>query len=127
MKTAREIAAEHLEDAAAQAIAALRLDALDRDWLDEILDSSGDGLKSDQAAFVAGVSVDTARRRAEAAAFTDKPIGILMAGAVWLFSLRRLLDAIELKDGRPARLAAQSRAEKMPFCGLNSKIRLVYS
>jgi hypothetical protein len=112
MDTARDELADHLEAVATQAVTALRLVTPTHDWLDQLLDPYGDGLKSDEAAYVAGVSVDTARRRAEAAALTNKPIGILMAGAVWLFSLRRLLDAIELKDGRPGRLAAQSRAEK---------------
>ena len=97
---------------AAQAVASLRLDVPGRDWIEQLLDAGGDGLTSTEAAYVAGVHPDTVRRRAEAAALTDKPIGVLMAGAVWLFSLRRLLDAIEHRDGLPARLAAQSRAQK---------------
>jgi hypothetical protein len=36
----------------------------------------------------------------------------LFAGAVFLYSKRRLLDAIEARDGLPARLAAESRARK---------------
>jgi hypothetical protein len=111
MDNARDDLADRLEAAAAKAATALRVTPA-RDWLEQILDPYGDGLKSDEAAYVAGISVDTVRRRAEAAALTDNPIGVLMAGAVWLFSLRRLLDAIETKDGLPARLAAQSRAEK---------------
>jgi hypothetical protein len=110
MNTARDLA-EHLEAVATQAVTALR-QSPGRDWLDEILDASGDGLRSHEAAYIADVSTDTVCRRAEAAALTGRPIGYLMAGAVWLFSLRRLLDAIELKYGLPARLAAQSRAEK---------------
>lgn len=55
---------------------------------------------------------DTIRRRAETAALTDKPIAVLLAGAVWLFSRRRLLDSIEARDGLPARLAAETRARK---------------
>jgi hypothetical protein len=104
--------ADQLEAAAAQAVAALRLVVPGRDWLDELLNAGGDGLKSAEAAYIAGTSDSTVRRAAMAAALTDKPIGILMAGAVWLFSLRRLLDAIEEDEGLPARLAAQSRADK---------------
>jgi hypothetical protein len=105
--------ANHLETAAALAVAALRRGGIGRDWLDELLRFPGDVLRSDQAAYVWDVSDDTIRRRAEAAAFTDTPIGYLMAGAVWLVSLRRLLDAIEREGGRPARLAAQTRANKI--------------
>jgi hypothetical protein len=112
MDTARDELADHLEAAATQAANALRLVTPARDWLDEILDASGDGLRSHEAAYIADVSTDTVCRRAEAAALIGRPIGYLMAGAVWLFSLRRLLDAIELKYGRPARLAAQYRADK---------------
>jgi hypothetical protein len=101
-----------LEAVTAEAVAVLGTFAPGRDWLDEILDRDGDALRSDEAAFVWNVSVDTARRRAEIAAETRKPIAVLMAGALWLFSERRLLDAIEAKDGRSARLAAESRAQK---------------
>jgi hypothetical protein len=104
--------ADRFETMAAQATATLRLVAPDRDWLDEILNADGDGLTSSSAAYIADVSTDTICRRAEAAARTDTPIGVLFAKAVWLISLRRLLDSIELRDGLPARLAAQSRADK---------------
>jgi hypothetical protein len=100
--------ADYLESAALEAVTALRLVTPGRDWLDEILDADGDGLTSSSAAYIADVSTDTIGRRADAAASTDRPLGILMAGAVWLISLRRLLDSIELRDGLPARLAAQS-------------------
>jgi hypothetical protein len=104
--------ADRFEAMAAQTTAALRLIAPARDWLDELLDADGDGLTSSSAAYIADVSTDTIGRRADAAASTDRPLGMLMAGAVWLISLRRLLDSIELRDGLPARLAAQSRADK---------------
>jgi hypothetical protein len=107
--------ADHLEDTAALAVTALRLIVPCRDWLDEILDASGDGLRSHEGAYIAAVSVDTICRRAEAAALIGRPIGYLMAGSVWLISLRRLLDAIELKEGMPARLEAQTRADKNAF------------
>jgi hypothetical protein len=109
----------HLADQLEAAAAALRLAAVHgRDWLDEILDADGDGIRSDQAAHIAGVSVDTVGRRAEAAAAAGRPIGVLMAG-VWLISLRRWLDAIEQRDGMPARLVAQSRVDK------NADLRLL--
>jgi hypothetical protein len=97
--------------AATQAADAIRSIALARDWLDQ-LDIDGDALKSDEAAYIGGVHPDTMRRRAESAALAGRPIGILLAGAIWLFSERRLLDAIESRDGRPARLVAESRAKK---------------
>jgi hypothetical protein len=108
----RDELANLLEATAAQVVTALRRGANGRDWLDEILDSSGDVVRSDQAAYIWGASDDTIRRRTEAAELAGVPIGYLMAGSVWLFSLRRLLDAIELEDGRHARLAAQTRADK---------------
>jgi hypothetical protein len=100
--------AGHLEAAAV----ILRQCAPGRDWLDEVLDAGGDALKSDEAAYVADMSTDTMRRRAEAAADAGRPIAVLMAGAMWLFSERRLLAWIEARDGRPARLAAETRARK---------------
>lgn len=112
MDIARDELADHLEATATQAVTALRLVTPARDWLDEILHASGDGLRSHEAAYIADFSTDTVCRRAEAAALIGRPIGYLMAGSVWLISLRRFLDAIELKDGRPARLAAQYRADK---------------
>src|SRR5674476_1478262 len=93
--------AGHLEAAAV----ILRQCAPGRDWLAQLLDADGDARKSDEAGFIADVHADTIRRRAEAAAAAGKPIGILLAGAMWIFSLRRLLDAIEAKAGLPARLA----------------------
>jgi len=104
--------AGRLEADVAEAAAALRQIAPGRDWLDQLLDADGDALKSDEAAYVAGMSTDTMRRRAEAAADAGRPIAVLMAGAMWLFSERRLLAWIEARDGRPARLAAETRARK---------------
>jgi hypothetical protein len=104
--------AHRLETVAAEAAAALRRLDAPRDWLDEVLDLGGDALKSDEAAFVAGCHVDTLLGRCKIAAATDRPLGTLMAGAIWLISKRRLLAAIEAKEGLPARLAAESRAQK---------------
>ena len=104
--------AGRLEADVAEAAAALRQIAPGRDWLDQLLDADGDALKSDEAAYVADMSTDTMRRRAEAAADAGRPIAVLMAGAMWLFSERRLLAWIEARDGRPARLAAETRARK---------------
>jgi hypothetical protein len=101
-----------LRAAVEEAAQALKQTAPARDWLDEVSDPAGDALKTDEAAHIAGVSVDTVRRRAEAAVNTSRPLGILLAGSVWLFSKRRLLDMIEAREGRPARLEAESRARK---------------
>jgi hypothetical protein len=106
--------ADQLEATTAQAVAALRLAVPGRDWIDEILDAGGDGLTSTEAADIADTSVSTICRRAADAALIHKPIAILFAGAVWLFGLRRLLDAIEERHGLPARLVAR------PGCGNGS-------
>jgi len=103
--------AHRLQAVAAEVVTALRQVSAPRDWLDE-LEAGGDAVKADEAAFIADVSVDTVRRMAIAASEGGKPIGILVAGSLWLISRRRLLDAIELKEGRPARLQAESRARK---------------
>jgi len=80
-----------------------------RDWVDAYHDGTAFG--SDVAAIICGCSPDTVRRRADAAAAAGQPLGILQAG-VWLFDLRRLLNWIEQHQGKPARLAAESRARK---------------
>jgi hypothetical protein len=72
---------------------------------------AGDVLSSDEAGFVYGCSNDTIIRRAEASAKEGRPLGIKHAG-VWMFDLPRLLELIELKHGRHARLAAESRVKK---------------
>ena len=79
------------------------------DWVDA--HRAGDVLSSDEAGFVYGCSADTIIRRAEEAAEEGRPLGIKHAG-VWMFDLPRLLELIELKHGRHARLAAESRAKK---------------
>jgi hypothetical protein len=73
----------------------------------------GDALKSDAAAVIAGCSAQTIRRRAEDAADTHRPLGVLLAGSVWLISLARLFDWIECHEGMPERLAAETRASKL--------------
>lgn len=93
-------------------VAELRQVDADHDWLAQYLAADGDAIKSDEAAFIADCSTDTVVLRARRAAGTDAPIAILLAGAVWLFSRRRLLASIEIRDGRPGRLAAESRARK---------------
>jgi hypothetical protein len=80
-----------------------------RDWVDA--HRAGDVLSSDQAGFICGCSPDTIRRKADAAAEEGHALGILHAG-VWMLDLPRLLDWIEGKDGRHARLAAESRAKQ---------------
>jgi hypothetical protein len=86
-----------------------------RDWVDAYHDGSAFG--SEVAAVICGCSPDTIRRRAVDAATGGQPLGILQAG-VWLFDLRRLLNWIEQHQGKPARLAAESRARK------NAEMRL---
>jgi hypothetical protein len=75
--------------------------------------AEGDALRSDEAAFILNCSPDTARRRASEANDVGEPLGICIAGAIWLFSLPRLLRAIEARDGLHERLAAEDRARKV--------------
>jgi hypothetical protein len=110
--------ADQLDDialAAAESAHALRLQAPSppRDWLTEYLARNGDVINTDEAAQIMDCHRDTARSRAEKAMETGKPIGVLVAGAAWLFSEARLLDAIEISDGRHERLASETRAAEM--------------
>jgi len=73
-------------------------------------------LMSDEAAAVAGVSVDTVRRWCSAGADTGDSLGVLIAGTVWMISLPRLLAWIERRKGRPGRIAAEERAKKLREC-----------
>jgi hypothetical protein len=100
--------AEHLEQIAAMV---RRLPAAS-DWIDAYL--SGEILLTDQAAEIAATSTETIRRRCEATASTSRPLGVLIAGSVWLVSRSGLLGWIEAHEGgAPAMLAARSRAEKL--------------
>jgi hypothetical protein len=92
-----------------------QLDRLDKlapggDWVDEWVE--GDAIRTDEAASIAGCSMQTVRRTAVAASLAGKPIGRLISKAVWLISRRRLLDWIEHNEGLPARVEAVARAEK---------------
>jgi hypothetical protein len=69
--------ANRLEEAAA----ALRSIEPARDWLDEINDAAGDALRSDEAAFIWDIHVDTMRDRTKAAAAAGKPIAVLQTAA----------------------------------------------
>lgn len=85
--------------------------ALDGDWV--ACWDDGECIDSDEAAFIAGTSRQTIRRRADAAATAGKPIGVLLAKSVWLISLQRLLRWIELNEGLPERVAAERRVKKV--------------
>jgi hypothetical protein len=80
------------------------------DWVDGFVEH--DAIGTDEAAFIANCSAQTIRRHAAEAAATDKPLGIWFAQSVWLISKTRLLVWIEEREGRPGRLAAESRARK---------------
>jgi hypothetical protein len=79
------------------------------DWVDA---GDDDMISSDDAGFVIAKSADTAVRWFEVAAAEGFPLGIKRAG-VCLFSLRRLLIWVERRKGLPARLACESRAQKI--------------
>jgi hypothetical protein len=80
------------------------------DWVDGFVEH--DAIGTDEAAFIANCSAQTIRRRAAEATAAGRPIGVWFAQSVWLISKRRLLDDIEKREGRPGRLAAESRAKK---------------
>lgn len=89
-----------------------RLDSLplEGDWVDAWID--GDAIRTDEAAYIYGQSVQTIRRVADASAMTGRSIGKQVSKSVWLISRRRLLDWIEREKGLPARVEANARAEK---------------
>lgn len=76
------------------------------DWLNQF--DEGEILRADEAAKVANCSPETIRRRCVEALEIGEPIGRSVAG-IWLLSRSRLLRWIELRDGRPGRLAAETR------------------
>lgn len=81
------------------------------DWVDAA--AAGDMISSDEAGFVIDKSADTAVRWFDAAADEGFALGIRRAG-VCLFSLRRLLIWVEQhKGGLSARLACETRAQKL--------------
>lgn len=88
----------------------LRMYVAKGDWVDAY--RGGELITTDVAAFVVDVSTETIRRRAAEAAQSGHPIGI-QPGTIWLISLARLLDWIELHEGRPARLFAETRARQI--------------
>jgi hypothetical protein len=65
-----------------------------------------------EAGIIAGCSPETIRRRCVEAVDVGSPIGVQYAGT-WFVSVRRLLDDIELRDGRPARLTAETNVGKI--------------
>ena len=80
------------------------------DWVSAFGD---DGLRTDEAAVIAGVSAETVRRWCTEGTDAGEPIGVLIAGAVWLVSEARLLRAIERRRGVAERQAAEARARRI--------------
>lgn len=78
-------------------------------WIDAF--AAGDVVGSEAASAILDVSPITARRRAAESVIGKRPIAVCI-GNTWLFSVSRLLDDVEHEGGRPARLAAMSRAQK---------------
>jgi hypothetical protein len=109
-----------MEAATAEAVAALRKVPVSSDWVSAFGD--GDAIGTDEAAYIWNCVPETVRRRAEAAAGTDHPLGIWFARSVWLISKARLLDAIEARDGLPGRLAAMSRAAQYTEFGARPQL-----
>jgi hypothetical protein len=84
---------------------------LDRagDWVSAW--ESGDAVTSDEIARICACSPDTARRRHEASVIEGFPLAVRHAG-IYVFSLARMLAWVEQHQGRPARLACESRVRK---------------
>ena len=72
-----------------------------------------DGLRTDEAAYIADCSDQTVRRYAEQAADAGRPIGIFIARSIWLIDLQLLLGEIERRHGQAARVAAGKRVERV--------------
>jgi hypothetical protein len=102
---------EHIVRALEQITAQVRQLPPSNDWIDA--HGTGDAVSSDAAAFIAGVSSATIRRRATEAAACGRPLGILIAGSIWLISKRRLIDWIRADEGEHAALCAITRATKL--------------
>jgi hypothetical protein len=96
---------------AAEAVAALQRVDEPRCWIDE-LGPDGDAAMTDAASHICEIGPDALRRHATAMAGTPQAIGILVGGALWLFSVSRLLAWIERRNGLPARIRAAARAKK---------------
>lgn len=80
------------------------------DWFE--LFKTGEILTTEQAGHIAGLSGEQIRKRCVQTAEVGQPIGMQTA-AIWLVSMRRLLDNIEQYAGPHDRLVAESRARKM--------------
>jgi hypothetical protein len=85
------------------------------DWVDDF--AAGEVLRTDEAAFIAGSSSETIRRRCIEAADAGHPIGVLIAKSVWLLSKRRLLDDIERREGKAESCAALRLDDKSRTSG----------
>ncbi len=81
------------------------------DWVDAFV--VGDIITTAEAGQIAGCSSETARRRCVEADEEGQPLGVLVAQAVWFISTRRWLDDIEQREGKHARLVAESKTKKV--------------
>jgi hypothetical protein len=73
----------------------------------------GEILRTDEAAVVADCSAETIRRRCKTSAEHGRRIGLQIAESIWFVSTQRLLDWIEQNEGKPKRLAAETRLKKV--------------
>jgi hypothetical protein len=102
---------EHIVRALEQITAQVRQLPPSNDWVDAY--GAGDAVNSDAAGIIADVSSATIRRRATEAAACGEPLGVLIAGSIWLVSTRRLIDWIKDHEGEHAALCASTRAAKL--------------
>jgi hypothetical protein len=90
-------------------------------WMADL--DSGELLTTSSAAKICDVTDEAVRQRCQEMEELGTPIGRCV-GKIWLVSRRLLLDDLALRKGEHGRLAAASRAEKMPKLGLAQAIRL---
>ena len=91
-------------------------------WMRDV--AAGEVLTTNDAAVICGVTTsDAVLYRCNKARENRLPIDIYVGGAR-LISLQLLLADIEGIEGKPARLAAESRAKNLPKFGSSQKITL---
>jgi hypothetical protein len=81
------------------------------DWITAF--TSGEILRTEEAAMVGDVSPDTVLRRITESLQTDRPLGVRIVKSVCLISRCQWLDWIKRNEGLPAYLAAKTRADSL--------------
>jgi hypothetical protein len=81
------------------------------DWIDAHI--AGEIVTTDEAAHICATSTDTIRRRCDESVDIGAPIGVKVAGSIWLISTRRLLaDHARRNAHRKGRDEGEAAAER---------------